>query len=173
MKTLLFACLFFCLLDIASAQGDRPQTQGPTNVRVTGEVLQPLTLTVADMTALPRTTVSANDKQGISHSYTGVALSEIFKRAGVTTGAQLRGKNMTKYVLVSCADGYQVVFSLAELDSAFTDRVVILADQVEGKPLPSSSGPFRIIVPGDKKPARDCFQVASIAIQSASQSAKD
>jgi DMSO/TMAO reductase YedYZ molybdopterin-dependent catalytic subunit len=167
MKTLLFACLIFCLADAASAQADRQQTQGPSTVRVTGEVLQPLTLAAADMAALPRTTVSANDKQGVSHSFTGVALSEIFKRAGVTTGAQLRGKNMTKYVLVSCADGYQVVFSLAELDSAFTDRVVVLADQEDGKPLPPANGPFRIIVPGDKKPARDCFQVASIAIQSA------
>ena len=167
MKTLLFTALFFCLTHVASAQTERTPTAGPSSVRVTGEVLQPLTLTAADIAAMPRTTVSAKDKQGASHTYTGVALSDIFNKAGVTTGAQLRGKNMTKYVLVSCADGYKVVFSLAELDSAFTDRVVILADQMEGKPLPPNNGPFRIIVPGDKKPARDCFQVASIAILSA------
>ena len=167
MKTLLFSGLFFCLAAIATAQGEKPKTTGPTSIKVMGEVTQPLTLTAADIAAMPRTTVSATDKQGVSHSYTGVALSDIFKRAGVTTGAQLRGKNMTKYVLVSCADGYKVVFSLAELDSAFTDRVVILADQMEGKALSPANGPFRIIVPGDKRPARDCFQVASIAIQSA------
>jgi DMSO/TMAO reductase YedYZ molybdopterin-dependent catalytic subunit len=167
MRTLFFICVFFCLTRVASAQGDRPQSAGPSAVRVVGEVTGPLTLSAADMATMPRTTVSAKDKQGVPHTYAGVALADIFRRAGVPTGAQLRGKNMTKYVLVSCADGYKVVFSLAELDSAFTDRVVILADQMEGKPLPPANGPFRIIVPGDKRPARDCFQVASIAILSA------
>src|SRR5262249_54019243 len=155
-----------CLANVASAQTEKPQT-GPSSVKVTGEVQTPLTLTAADIAAMPRTTVSAKDKQGVAHAYTGVALADIFKKAGVTSRAQLRGKKMTKDVRVSCADGYKVVFSLAELDSAFTDRVVILADQLEGKPLPPKDGPFRIIVPGDKKPARDCFQVASIAIASA------
>ena len=84
---------------------------------------------------------------------------------GVTTGRNLRGENLAKYVLVTCADNYQVVFSLAELDSSFTDRVVILADQIEGKPLPAGTGPFRVVVPGEKKPARNCFQVLSIDIK--------
>jgi DMSO/TMAO reductase YedYZ molybdopterin-dependent catalytic subunit len=167
MKTLLAACFFLLLAHVAPAQHDRPATAGPSVIQVTGEVQHPLTLTAADMAAMPRTIVSAKDKQGVSHAWSGVALADIFGRAGVTTGAQLRGKNMTKYVLVSCADGYKVVFSLTELDSAFTDRVVILADQMEGKPLSSTMGPFRIIVPGDKRPARDCLQVASIAIASA------
>lgn len=142
-------------------------TAGPSVVRVKGAVTQPLNLTAAVLAAMPRTTVSARDKQGTVHSYTGVALAEIFKKAGVTTGAHLRGKNMSKYVLVSCADGYKVLFSLAELDSAFTDRVVILADRMDGKPLPAANGPFRIIVPGDKRPARDCYKVQSITIRSA------
>ena len=134
-------------------------------VKVTGEVLKPLTLSVADLAAMPRTDVTAKDKQGAAHTYSGVALTEIFKQAGVTTGRQLRGENLAKYVVVTCADGYQVVFSLAELDSSFTDRVVILADQMEGKPLAAGVGPFRIIVPGEKKPARNCFQVTAIAVK--------
>jgi len=142
--------------------------QAPT-VKVLGEVLNPLTLSATDLAAMPRTTVSAKDKQGVSHSFSGVAVSEIFNKAGVTTGKQLRGENLAKYLLVTCADGYQVVFSLAELDSAFTDRVVILADQEEGKPLPASTGPFRMIVPGEKKPARNCFQVTTMAIRFAKE----
>lgn len=119
----------------------------------------------ADLAAMPRSTALAKDKQGMEHSFSGVALRDIFKEAGVTTGRQLRGENMVKYVLVTCADNYRVVFSLAELDSSFTDRVVILADQMEGKPLPAGVGPFRIIVPGEKKPARNCFQVTGIAVK--------
>src|ERR1700727_733401 len=134
-------------------------------VKVAGEVLTPLTLTASDLASMPRTTASSKDKQGVMHSYSGVAIAEILNKAGVTTGRQLRGENLAKYLLVTCADGYQVVFSLAELDSSFTDRVVILADQEEGKPLAAGIGPFRLIVPGEKKPARNCFQVTTLAIR--------
>lgn len=170
------AAALFLLVPAAWAQtAQSPQTAGQPAagqsaiVKVTGEVLTPLTLTAADLAAMPRTTAIGKDKRGMPHTFSGVALSEIFKRAGVTTGRQLRGKNLAKYLLVTCADGYQVVFSLAELDSSFTDRVVILADQVEGHRLPAETGPFRIVVPGEKKPARSCFQVTSLAIRFAKE----
>lgn len=154
MKTLIVVLLF------ASISAAAQQT-----VTVGGEVNTPLTLTAADLSAMPRSTAVAKDKQGTPHGFSGVALADIFKKAGVTTGRDLRGENLAKYVLVTCADNYQVVFSLAELDSSFTDRVVILADQMEGKPLPAGTGPYRIIVPGEKKPARNCFQVTAIDIK--------
>jgi len=140
-------------------------TAQQSTVTVGGEVLTPLTLTAANLSAMPRSTAVAKDKQGTPHSFEGVSLADIFKKAGVTAGRDLRGENLAKYVLVTCADNYQVVFSLAELDSSFTDRVVILADQIDGKPLPAGTGPFRIVVPGEKKPARNCFQVLSIDIK--------
>ena len=166
MKVFLFV-LTACML--TSSTRAQTATNGsavtPVTVKVTGEVLKPLTLSAADLASMPRTTAVARDKQGVEHSFSGVALADIFKEAGVTTGRQLRGENLAKYVLVTCADNYQVVFSLAELDSSFTDRVVILADQMEGKPLAPGVGPFRIVVPGEKKPARNCFQVTAIAIK--------
>jgi DMSO/TMAO reductase YedYZ molybdopterin-dependent catalytic subunit len=167
MRTLLFAGAFI-LLSALSATRSSAQTVPPNpsgTVTVGGEVLTPLTLSAADLAAMPRSTAVAKDKQGVPHTFSGVALADIFNKAGVTTGKQLRGENLAKYVLVTCADNYQVVFSLAELDSSFTDRVVILADQMEGKPLPAGTGPFRIVVPGEKKPARNCFQVIAIDIK--------
>ncbi|HUB60562.1 MAG TPA: molybdopterin-dependent oxidoreductase [Puia sp.] len=165
MKKRLFLSMTLCFLVIAFTG----RAQQPATVKVTGEVLTPLTLTASDLAAMPRTTASAKDKHGIMHSFSGVAIADILNKAGVTTGRQLRGENLAKYLLVSCADGYQVVFSLAELDSSFTDRVVILADQEEGKPLPAGIGPFRLIVPGEKKPARNCFQVTTLAIRFAKE----
>jgi len=166
---LITAC---CLLASSiRAQTGQPATAAAQTsiVKVTGEVVTPLTLTAADLASMPRTTASAKDKQGVLHTFSGVALSEIFNKAGVTTGRQLRGENLAKYLLVTCADGYKVVFSLAELDSSFTDRVVILADQMEDKPLPAGVGPFRIVVPGEKKPARNCFQVTGLVIRFAKE----
>ncbi len=154
MLLLLTVC-FYCFAGRA---------QLPATIKVTGEVTMPLTLTASDLATMPQTRDSAKDKQGVMHHYSGVAVVDILNKAGVTTGNQLRGKNMAKYVLVSCADGYQVVFSLAELDSTITDRVVILANQEEGKPLAPGVGPFKLIVPGEKRPARNCFQVTALAV---------
>lgn len=171
MKLLLSAFIAALLSAAAAAQQPtaRAATAQQATVKVTGEVVTPLTLSAADLTAMPRTTAVAKDKQGVPHTFSGVALADIFNKAGVTTGKNLRGENLAKYLLVTCADNYKVVFSLAELDSAFTDRVVILADQVEGKPLPAGTGPFRIVVPGEKKPARNCFQVTTLTIRLAKE----
>jgi len=118
---------------------------------------------------MKRVTVSMKDRDGNEHAYTGVAVADILEMAGVTIGRQLRGKNLTKYMLVKCADGYEVLFSLAELDADFTDRTVIIADQSEGKPLPPGKGPFRLVVPGEKKPARCSFQVTELIIKFAKE----
>ena len=56
---------------------------------------------------------------------------------------------MAQYVIVEAADGYRAAFAVAELDPAFTDRVILLADHRDGKPLSTQSGPLQIIVPGE------------------------
>lgn len=143
--------------------------QEPPVIKVSGEVTKPLQLHPADLANMKRVTVSMKDRDGNDHAYTGVPVEEILDMAGVTTGKQLRGENLTKYMLVKCGDGYEVLFSLAELDSSFTDRTVIIADESEGKPLPSGKGPFRLIVPGEKKPARCSFQVTELIIRYAKE----
>lgn len=169
-KNLRLNCAAFFLLMLAFSLTTRAQDkEQQASIKVQGEVTQPLTLYPADLAKMPRTTVSSKDKSGASHNYTGVPVTEILSKAGVTLGRQLRGENLAKYLLVTCSDGYQVVFSLAELDSSFTDRVVILADQMEGQPLPAAVGPFRIIVPGEKKPARSSFQVVSFTVRFAKE----
>ena len=138
-------------------------------VKVSGEVIHPLTLSASDIAKMNRVTANLRDRDGKDHSYAGVSVLEILNLAGVTTGAQLRGENLSKYMLVKCADGYEVAFSLAELDTAFTDKLIILADESDGKPLPQGRGPFRLIVPGEKKPARSCHQVTEFVIRFAKE----
>ncbi|MBS1565853.1 MAG: molybdopterin-dependent oxidoreductase [Bacteroidetes bacterium] len=137
--------------------------------RVSGEVTKPLTLTTQDLAAMKHVSATMKDRDGKDHPYKGVPIQDILDRAGATTGKQLRGENLSKYLLVKCADGYEVVFSLAELDSSFTDRVVVLADEMEGKPLPAGKGPFRLVVPGEKKPARSSFQVVEFVVRYAKE----
>lgn len=161
-----FIPVFLCL---GFFQSIAQTNVGKPVIKVSGEVTKQLTLSAEDLSKMKRITGTMKDRDGNDHSYNGVALQEILGLAGVTTGKELRGENLAKYLMVKCADGYEVLFSLAEVDSSFTDRVIILADSTEGKPLPSDKGPFRLVVPGEKKPARSCFQVTEFIIKFAKE----
>jgi hypothetical protein len=120
-------------------------------------------VSAADLSRLARhdTTVSAHDVKG---RYSGVALMDVLALIDAPRADSLRGRSLATYVLVEAADGYRVLFSIAELESGFTDRVVILADQKDGRPLPATEGPYRLIVPGEKRPARRVRQVVRISL---------
>ena len=138
-------------------------------IKVEGEVTKPLKLYQADLDKMTRVTVKHQGHDSIAHSYTGVPVIEILNLAGVTLGKQLRGKNLAKFLLVSASDGYQVVFSLGELDTSFNEKEIILADKMDNMPIPASPGPFQLIVPGEKRPARSCREVVSFTIRSAKE----
>jgi len=134
------------------------------SVKITGEVTTPLELKAADMQQFKQTNVTRKDRDGNDHTYTGVVLAELLQKAGATMGNDLKGENLTKFISVEASDNYQVVFALAELDKTFTDRTIILASMMDGKPLPAGDGPFRIIVQDEKKPARCIKQVTVIKV---------
>ena len=131
---------------------------------VEGEVLNPLKMTVRELAGLRTSQVKASDKDGKDHTYEGVMLWEILRSAGVTLGKDLRGEHLTKYILVTASDGYEVVFSLPEIDPGFSGNIVLLAYAVDGKPLPPTEGPFRLVVPHDKVHARWIRQLNSVQI---------
>ncbi len=134
-----------------------PPTAAPATsslLEVGGEVARPISFTAAEFSKLPRRNVRANGHDGVESKYQGVPLIEILAKAGVPTGKDLRGKALTLFVVVEASDGYRAVFALSELDPEFTDRVVLLADRRDDKPLPAQAGPLQIVVPGEKKHAR-------------------
>ena len=149
--------LIFCLVATVNAQA-------VNTISVTGEVTTPLTLTKEGFASYKSVNHKVKDRDGKEHEFKGVALIEILEKAGVTTGSKLRGENLTKFVLIEAADGYEVVYALPEIDPEFTDQIIILATEKDGQPLPNGEGPFRIITPNDKKQARWIREVRSIKI---------
>jgi hypothetical protein len=123
-------------------------------LEVSGDTHTRLVVGAAELAALPRAKISVSDQHGTRVVYEGVPALEILQRAGAPLGKELRGPNMTMCVVAGGSDGYQAVFALAEFDPAFTDQVILVADHRDGQPLNSREGPLRLIVPGDRRPAR-------------------
>jgi len=76
----------------------------------------------------------------------------------------MRAPALSTYVLASASDGYQVVFSLAELDPEMTDGKFLLADRANGKPLFGETGSFRLVIPTDKHGARSIRMLTSLNV---------
>jgi DMSO/TMAO reductase YedYZ molybdopterin-dependent catalytic subunit len=137
--------------------------QAAPSISVTGSVSTPLTLTVEALGQMPRATATIS-AAGIETQYEGVWLREILKKAGVPDGEELRGKALTTYVLAEAQDGYQVVFSLGELDPALGDMPILVADKANGKPLFGENGAFRLVSPRDKRGARSVRMLTKIEV---------
>lgn len=113
---------------------------------------------------LERRTVVTQDR-GLRAEFEGVALRDVLIKAGIPFGDALKGPALARVVIASAPDGYRVTYAIAELDPAFTDQVVLLADRRNGKPLLPDTGPWQIIVPNDKRPARWIRQVNKIEVR--------
>jgi DMSO/TMAO reductase YedYZ molybdopterin-dependent catalytic subunit len=159
----LASCLLFAALPILAAE---PAPQGSAVVvLVDGKAAA--TLDHAALAGMPRSSITAATHDEKPGEWQGVSLEEIVHRAGVPEGAAMRGRAMTRLVRVTASDGYQVMFSAGELDPAFGNTQVILAEQKDGQPL-SKDGPYRLVVPGDKRAARWVRNVTTIEVMEAS-----
>ena len=149
----------------APAQSPGASADSAATLHVGGAVPTPLTLTIADLKKLPRKTLTVtNSHEKKTETYEGVLLEELLKRAGIPQGEQMRGQSLAAYVIAEADDGYRVVFSIAEFDSSITDSEIIVADTVDGGPIPGKQGPLRLVAPHEKRPARWVRMLKSITV---------
>jgi len=140
------------------------QTPAAALLAVKGDIPAGLSLTADDLAKMPRETVSVPAPDGTKIVYEGVTLLEVLKKAGAPLGKQLRGKALASYVLAKAQDGYQVVFTLGEVDPQFGNESILLADKRDGKPLPDKQGPFRLVCPNDHEGARSIRMLETLEI---------
>lgn len=134
--------------------------QTASYVAIEGEVVSPLKLSLEKLLLFKASEIEAKDKDGKQHTFKGVFLWDILDSAGVTQS----GKSLVKYVVARASDGYEVIFSLPEIDPAFSDKIILVAYEVNGKPLALHEGPFRLVVPDEKKHARWVRQLTRIKV---------
>ena len=172
--------LFFplaCLAFAASAQAVAAELPTSSGLVVGSDAGQTLTLSMADFAKLPRTALRVKEPHSETMAtYEGVLLFELLQKAGVrfvdpstpeTAERKLPGSLRTSYVLIEAADGYQVVYSVAELHPDLGGRQLLLADSKNGQPLDAKAAPYQVIAAASELHGRWIRQVTRILVQPA------
>jgi hypothetical protein len=102
---------------------------------------------------LPRQSANVKSRD-MDAGFQGASLVDLLTSVGVKFGSDLRGKRTPTVAIFEATDGYRVAMSLVEIDPSTTDRRAIVADEQDGKPLDARLGPYRLVIPGDKREVR-------------------
>jgi DMSO/TMAO reductase YedYZ molybdopterin-dependent catalytic subunit len=135
----------------------------PGQVRITGAVDRPSTLSVAALAAMPSQMVAVEfgtDKGTERHTYLGAPLVGLIDGAGPALTPGTKHDELSLGVLVVGADGYRTLLSYGELSPSFGNTGVLLATSQDGKPL---SRP-RLVAPHDVKGGRYVSDVVEIDV---------
>ena len=142
----------------------RPPSQGqPSSLSLQGLAGSSAVISSTELAAMPQRMVTATE-HGTPVTFQGVPLKDLLSRLTLPSDEAFRRAAASYYLLVNAKDGYRVVLAWAELDPSFTDRPVYLVTSRDGGPLSDKDGPFQLVVPDDKRPARWIRQVTGIRI---------
>lgn len=141
------------------------QSPAAAVLAVQGDIAMPLSLTAEDLGKMSRETATVPAPDGSKIVYEGVTLFELLRKAGAPFGKQLRGNALVTYVLAKAHDGYQVAFTLGEVDPQFGNQSILVADKRDGKLLPDKQGPFRLVCPNDKEGARSVRMLETLEVR--------
>jgi hypothetical protein len=158
MKSVFVLVLLLLGCGVAAAQ------ESATPITLSGLDGQQSALTLAELDALPRVQLSA-DEHGAQHVFEGALLRDVLAKVGAPAGKAIHGKELADVVIVEARDGYIVALGLAETDSTIRKERVILADRMDGAPLAPDKGPFQLVIEGDLRPARSARMVSKVRLE--------
>ena len=156
----LFVSLAACLVTYAGLAS--PDPSPIVSVSLPDGSTAPLTQEVRERLTRERVEATA---RGETHDYSGYDLRAVLEAVGYKPTESLRGAAMRRVLVAEGSDGYRVTFSLAELDPSIGNRKVLLVDVMDGKALPSDTGPWRLVVPADGRPTRWVRSLRTLAVR--------
>ena len=131
------------------------------SVRVNGKAAS---LTLNEVKAMPQRTLTVrNGHSGSDETYSGVGLDDLLSKFGVTLEGAGAKRVYQSYVKATGTDHYWVLYSAAELEAGLRATDAIVALTLDGKPL-ETDGAFKLVVAGEKKPARWVRNLAALSI---------
>lgn len=142
-----------------------------TTLTIDGQVLNPLTLTAADLqSGYSSQTVDVTFLSGeetVSATFTGVPLWQLLSAAQANLNADVRNDRISTFLIVTSGDGYQAVISWGEIDPEFGAQPILVAYEQDGAPITGDQGSFRLVVPGDARGGRYVSGVVNISLRDA------
>lgn len=121
-------------------------------------------MSIETLSALPQVErdVSFKTSKGVSKAHCkGPLLWDVVKASKTLDGLD-HNKELAKTLLVSAADGYQIAFSIGEIEPDFGNAPILLVLETDGKPLADG---FRIVADGDKRGARAIHDIVKIEVR--------
>ena len=121
----------------------------------------------SELATLPAVQVTVRSELGHGPSqrtFSGPLLWTVLERGGLVEGLGARDQARAA-VVVTGRDDYVAVIALGEISPEFEAKQVIIAENVDGQPIPPEN--LRIVVPGDKRGARNVHEIGWIKLLAA------
>jgi len=150
--------LVVMLATLTIARGQEP------SIELLGIGTQAIELSPGSLSELPvveRDVTFQTSKGTSAGHYKGVLLWDVLQANRAFDGLEHNGE-LRKTILVTAKDGYEIAFSIGEIHPDFGNTPLMLATEVDGKPV---GGGWRIVVPGDKRGARAVHDITKIELR--------
>jgi DMSO/TMAO reductase YedYZ molybdopterin-dependent catalytic subunit len=139
-------------------------------LHVTGQVLNPLKLTVEDLkNDYPAQTLDVTYLSGttpVPATFTGAYLRDILDAAQINFNPDVKNDTLSLYIAATGSDGSQAVVAYGEISSDFGNQPILVAYAQNGQPI-ADQGPIRLVVPGDKHGGRYVGALVSLDVRRA------
>jgi len=139
-------------------------------LHVTGQVLNPLTLTAEDLKnnyVAQKAEVSyLSGTEPFKATFTGVYLRDILDAAQINYNPDQKNDILSLYIVATGSDGYQAVIAYGDVDSNYGNQPILVAYEQDGKPL-ADKVPLRLVVPGDVHGGRYVSNLVSLEVRHA------
>jgi hypothetical protein len=157
---LLLVAAAVAFVSIGQAQEAAPRLD---TVELDGVGAAPIVLTPETLSGLPvieQDVTFQTSKGPSSGHYKGVLFWDVLKANKAFDGLG-HNEELTRTFMVTGRDGYRIAFSVGEIHPDFGNAAMMVATEVDGKPFADG---LRIIVPGDKRGARNVREVVRIEL---------
>ncbi|RYX85050.1 hypothetical protein EON83_07325 [bacterium] len=114
-------------------------------------------------TVAPVQTIKTTLK-GKPYTVRGVPLWALVTASAPKLDSKSKHSEARFVVLARGKDGYTASFAYPDLMPDTGNKAVFIVWEANGKPLSTKEGPFRLVVPTDKKPMRWAYNLTSIEI---------
>ncbi len=147
---------------------DKPPAPPSKGIRLT-YAANTMTLTAADLAALPQVTVHVHNAHlNKDEDYTGPLLSDVLAKVGFVVSHETEPAVLHSTVMASATDHYYVLYSMAEVQPSFSNGKVIVALVKSGLP-DTEGGMIQLINTDGAKPARWVHGLSNLDVLTLSQ----